>query len=46
MASRLMDGDLSGNVRRALANFSLPEPVQNIINRYYTPGGKSAGNTL
>jgi nitronate monooxygenase len=41
LASRLMDGDLSGNVRRALANFSLPEPVQNIINRYYTPGGKS-----
>jgi nitronate monooxygenase len=40
-ASRLMDGDLSGNVRRALANFSLPEPVQNIINRYYTSGGKS-----
>jgi len=41
LASRLMDGDLSGNMRRALANFSLPEPVQNIINRYYTPGGKA-----
>lgn len=41
LASRLMDGDLSGNVRRALANFSLPEAVQNIIDRYYTPGGKS-----
>jgi nitronate monooxygenase len=41
MTSRLMDGDLSGNVRRALANFSLPEPVQHIIDRYYTPGGKS-----
>ncbi len=41
LASRLMDGDLSGNVRRALANFALPELVQNIINRYYTPGGKS-----
>jgi len=41
LASRLMDGDLSGNVRRALANFSMPEPVQNIINKYYTPGGKS-----
>ncbi len=41
LASRLMDGDLSGNVRRALANFSLPEPVQNIIDRYYTPGGKT-----
>lgn len=41
LASRLMDGDLSGNVRRALANFSLPEAVQNIIDRYYAPGGKS-----
>ncbi|MBI5966065.1 MAG: nitronate monooxygenase [Chloroflexi bacterium] len=41
LASRLMDGDLSGNVRRALSNFSIPEPVQNIINRYYTPGGKT-----
>ena len=41
LASRLMDGDLSGNVRRALTNFSLPEPVQNIIDRYYTPGGKT-----
>jgi nitronate monooxygenase len=40
LISRLMDGDLSGNMRRALANFSLPEPVQNIINRYYTPSGK------
>ena len=30
LASRRMDGDMSGNVRRALANFSLPEPVQNI----------------
>ena len=42
LASRLMDGDISGNVRRALANFSLPEPVQQIVDRYYTPGGKSA----
>ncbi|MBK9207550.1 MAG: nitronate monooxygenase [Anaerolineales bacterium] len=41
LASRLMDGDLSGHVRRALENFALPEPVQAIINRYYTPGGKT-----
>ena len=25
VASRLTDGDLSGNVRRALSNFALPE---------------------
>jgi NAD(P)H-dependent flavin oxidoreductase YrpB (nitropropane dioxygenase family) len=40
-ASRLMDGDMGGHVRRALTGFSLPDPVQNIINRYYTPGGKT-----
>ncbi len=41
LASRLMDGDISGNVRRALANFSMPEAVQAIIDKYYTPGGKA-----
>lgn len=42
LASRLTDGDLSGNVRRALANFSMPEAVHAIIDKYYTPGGKTA----
>ena len=41
LASRLMDGDLAGHVRRALAAFPLPELVQNILDRYYTPGGKA-----
>jgi len=41
LTSRLMDGDLSGHVRRALEKFALPEPVQAIIDRYYTPGGKA-----
>lgn len=41
LASRLTDGDLGGHMRRALANFSLPEPVQKILNRYYIPGGKT-----
>jgi len=40
--SRLGDGDLSGHMRRALAGFSLPEPVQKIIGRYYIPGGKTS----
>ena len=40
VTSRLTDGDLAGHVRRALANFSLPEPVQHILDRYYVPGGK------
>ncbi|NUM45206.1 MAG: nitronate monooxygenase [Anaerolineales bacterium] len=41
LASRLTDGDLTGHVRRALASFSVPEPVQKILNRYYVPGGKT-----
>lgn len=41
LVSRLMDGDLSGHMRRALTGFSLPEPVQNILNRYYVSGGKT-----
>lgn len=42
MPSRLMDGDVSGNVRRALSHFALPEVVQTIIDRYYKPEGKTA----
>ncbi|GAB4581184.1 MAG: nitronate monooxygenase [Anaerolineales bacterium] len=41
LTSRLTDGDLGGHVRRALASFCIPEPVQKILNRYYIPGGKS-----
>ena len=41
LASRLADGDLGGHVRRALESFPLPEVVRNIIERYYTPGGKA-----
>jgi nitronate monooxygenase len=40
VSCRLMDGDLAGNVRRALSSFALPEPVQAIIDRYYIPGGR------
>lgn len=41
LAARLSDGDLSGHMRRALARFALPEPVQTILKRYYVPGGKA-----
>jgi len=41
LISRLMNGDLNGHVRRALASFSLSEPVQNILKRYYISGGKT-----
>lgn len=41
LTSRLTDGDMAGHMRRALSSFALPEPVQNIINRYYVPDGKA-----
>lgn len=41
LARRLMDGDLAGNMRRAIANFSLSESVQDILDRYFVPGGKT-----
>ncbi len=41
LASRLMDGDTSGLMRHALAKFPLAEPVQNILIRYFIPGGKA-----
>ena len=41
-AGRLSDGDLAGHMRRALANFALPEVVQHVLDRYYVPGGKLA----
>ena len=44
LASRLSEGDLGEHMRRALASFSLPEPVQHILDRYYVPGGKKAGD--
>ncbi len=37
MTSRLMKGDIGGNVRRALSNFPFQEPVRRIIDRYYVP---------
>jgi NAD(P)H-dependent flavin oxidoreductase YrpB (nitropropane dioxygenase family) len=42
LSSRLAKGDLAGHMRRALANFALPEAVQTILDRYYIPGGQPA----
>ncbi len=41
LASRLMDGDLAGHVRRALSRFPTSESIQTILSRYYVPGGKA-----
>ncbi|MBP7690131.1 MAG: hypothetical protein KA765_19600, partial [Thermoflexales bacterium] len=42
VAGRLSEGDLAGHMRRALANFPLPDVVQQALDRYYVPGGKRA----
>lgn len=41
LTRRLMDGDLAGHMRRAIANFSLPDAIQDILDRYFIHGGKS-----
>ena len=38
---RLQMGDPGGHLRRALAAFPFPEMAQQIVNRYFIPGGKS-----
>lgn len=43
MACRLMDGDLGGHTRRALAGFPLAEFTWPILQRYHVPGGKAPG---
>jgi NAD(P)H-dependent flavin oxidoreductase YrpB (nitropropane dioxygenase family) len=42
-ARRLQDGDLGGDVRRALTRFPIPEVADRILRRYYLPGGKPPG---
>lgn len=43
MASRLMDGDLEGHLRRALSHFPYPDVTERILESYYVPGGIPAG---
>lgn len=41
MARRLQDGDISGNTRRALAQFPNQEIVKKILDKYFIEGGKA-----
>lgn len=43
LARRLQDGDLAGDIRRALANFPFPAAAQRILDRYFLPGGRPPG---
>jgi nitronate monooxygenase len=43
LVARLMEGDLGGQVRRALSHFPHQESVGRILDKYYVPGGIPAG---
>jgi nitronate monooxygenase len=43
MVRRLQDGDEGGHVRRAIAHFPVPEFGDEILGRYFLPGGRPAG---
>lgn len=40
LARRLQEGDLGGEVRRALAHFPFPQMAQRILDTFFIPGGK------
>lgn len=40
MVRRLQDGDPGGDVRRALAAFPVPSAAEEVLRRYYKPGGR------
>lgn len=40
LARRLQEGDLGGDVRRALAHFPFPHMAQRILDTLFVPGGK------
>lgn len=42
LARRLQEGDLEGNMRRALAHFPIQSVAERVIADHYVPGGKPA----
>jgi Dioxygenases related to 2-nitropropane dioxygenase len=43
IARRLQDGDVDGDVRRALAHFPVPAMAQRVLDRYFREGGVTPG---
>ena len=43
IARRLQDGDVDGDVRRALSHFPVPAMAQRVVHRYFREGGKAPG---
>ena len=41
LSRRLQDGDLAGDVRRALASFPFPQMAQRVLDAFFVEGGKS-----
>ncbi len=44
LARRLQDGDLGGDIRRALQAFPLPKLAQRVLDTYFVPGGKAVSD--
>lgn len=42
VARRLQDGDLSGDIRRAMSHYPHQETIQEIMDRFYVEGGRPA----
>lgn len=43
IARRLQDGDVDGDVRRALAHFPVPAMAHRVLHRYFREGGRTPG---
>ncbi|NTV64563.1 MAG: nitronate monooxygenase [Oscillochloris sp.] len=43
LVRRLQDGDIGGHMRRAMAQFPVPEAAERILQRYFRAGGRAAG---
>jgi NAD(P)H-dependent flavin oxidoreductase YrpB (nitropropane dioxygenase family) len=43
IARRLQDGDVDGDVRRALADFPVPAMAQRVLHKYFREGGRAPG---
>lgn len=43
LARRLQDGDPGGHLRRSLSRFPFPKMAQRVLDAYFVPGGKAAG---
>ncbi|MBE3076574.1 MAG: nitronate monooxygenase [Actinobacteria bacterium] len=43
IARRLQDGDVGGDIRRALEHFPVPAMAQRVLSRYFVAGGRAPG---